>query len=254
MKVVLLAGGFGSRLSEMTENIPKPMIKIGSRPIIDHIIKIYLHYGYNEFIIALGYKANIIKEFFLNYQALNSDFTIDLSSGEIKIINSKNFSCKVTLVDTGIDTLTGTRLKKLQSYIGQETFMLTYGDGLSDINIDELLAFHRSHGKLITLSAVRPRARFGELYLKNSQVISFNEKPELNNGWINGGFFVIEPNFFDYIANNCNIMLERQPLELAAKAGELMAYKHEGFWQCMDTKRDYDYLESLCQQNPPWIK
>ena len=254
MKVVLLAGGFGSRLSEMTENIPKPMIKIGSRPIIDHIIKIYLHYGYNEFIIALGYKANIIKEFFLNYQTLNSDFTIDLSSGEIKIINSKNFSCKVTLVDTGIDTLTGTRLKKLQSYIGQETFMLTYGDGLSDINIDELLAFHRSHGKLITLSAVRPRARFGELDLNNSQVINFNEKPELNNGWINGGFFVIEPNFFDYIENNNNIMLERQPLELAAKAGELMAYKHEGFWQCMDTKRDYDYLESLCQQNPPWIK
>ena len=252
MKVVLLSGGFGTRISEYSEMLPKPMICIGSKPIIWHIMNFYAHYGHKDFYLALGYKAAIVKEYFFNYYSLNSDFTVDLSSGNIKN-HDDNYPLdwKVTLVDTGLDTMTGGRVKRMKKYIGNETFMLTYGDGLSNINLDDLMAFHRNHGKMITMTAVRPQARFGELEIQKDLVLSFKEKPQLHEGWINGGFFIIEPEFFDFIDGD-STMLERDPLELAVKEGELMAYCHNGFWQCMDTKRDHAFLESLWENGAPW--
>lgn len=253
MKVVLLAGGFGTRLSEYTETIPKPMVSIGGKPILWHIMQTYAHFNHKDFYVALGYKAEIIKDFFLNYRALNSDFTIDLGNGDILPHQKDNVDWKVTLVNTGPNSMTGGRLKRMKNFIGNETFMLTYGDGLADININELLAFHNKHGKLITMTAVRPVARFGELALKESVVEKFEEKPQLQNGWINGGYFVIEPEFLELIRGD-ETMLEREPLETAAKLGELMAYQHHGFWQCMDTKRDRDSLEELYAKGAPWVK
>jgi glucose-1-phosphate cytidylyltransferase len=247
MKVIILAGGFGSRLSEYTESIPKPMVTIGSRPILWHIMKLYAHFGHKDFYLALGYKAEIIKEYFLNYRSLNSDFTVDLSNGKVEPHQADAADWRVTMVDTGLQSMTGGRVKRLQSFIGKETFMLTYGDGVANINIDDLLKFHKSHGKMVTVSAVHPGARFGELMLDNGQVKSFQEKPQMGQGWINGGFFIIEPDFFDLIENDETI-LERDPLEKVAQMGELMAYKHNGFWQCMDTKRDRDMLEDLWLQ------
>ena len=252
MKVIILAGGLGTRLSEYTDVIPKPMVQIGSKPILWHIMKNYAYFGHKDFYIALGYKGAMIKEYFLNYRSLNTDFTVDLASGAVESHQDNSVDWRVTLVDTGRKTMTGGRLKRMKEYVGNEPFMLTYGDGVSDINIDALLDFHCNHGKMVTVSAVRPAARFGELELNQSQVVNFKEKPQLHEGGINGGFFVIQPEFFDLIAGD-EIMLEREPLELAAKDGELMAYRHGGFWHCMDTKRDHDLLESLWQQGAPWV-
>ena len=252
MKVILLAGGFGTRLAEYTEIIPKPLVPIGGRPILWHIMNYYAKFKHKDFYLALGYKAELIKDFFLNYRSLNSDFTINLGSGVLKPHNLDHVDWNVTLIHTGEKTMTGGRVKRLRDFIGNETFMLTYGDGLSNVNIDGLLAFHKSHGKMITLTAVRPSARFGELNLKNGQVLNFEEKPQLHEGWINGGFFVIEPSFFDLIDND-DIMLEREPLEKAVQINQLMAYRHEGFWQCMDNKRDYDLLQSIWTAgDAPW--
>lgn len=251
MKVVLLAGGLGSRLSEFTQIIPKPMIPVGGKPILWHVMNTYAKYGHTDFFVALGYKAEVIKDYFLNYRALNSDFTISLKTGEIVAHQMEKTDWSVTLVNTGESSMTGGRLKRMRKFVGDETFLLTYGDGLSDVNLDSLLSFHKKNGKMITMTAVRPSARFGELELDGDKVKHFEEKPQMHDGWINGGFFVIEPSFFDLIEGD-STLLEREPLELAAKAGELMAYKHDGFWQCMDTKRDHQLLESLWEAGAPW--
>tara|TARA_B100001250_G_scaffold202781_1_gene173848 strand:+ start:12857 stop:13618 length:762 start_codon:yes stop_codon:yes gene_type:complete len=251
MKVIILAGGFGTRLSEYTDMIPKPMVTIGGKPILWHIMNTYAHFGHNDFYIALGYKAELIKDYFLNYRALNADFTVDLESGDITHHQVESNNWKVTLVNTGADSMTGGRVKRMQSYIGNEPFLLTYGDGVADIDLEELLAFHKDHGKMVTVSAVRPAARFGELEMNGNKVSNFQEKPQLHEGWINGGYFVINPEFFDLIDGD-STMLEREPLEKATKAGELMAYKHKGFWHCMDTKRDHELLESLWKKGAPW--
>jgi glucose-1-phosphate cytidylyltransferase len=252
MKVVILAGGLGTRLSEYTESIPKPMVKIGTKPMIWHIMRRYAKFGYNNFIVALGYKSEFIKEYFLNYKALNSDFMIDMDTGEVHTHLADEVDWKVNLVSTGLETMTGGRLKRLADQLSGETFMLTYGDGIADIDIHDLVAFHKSHGKMVTMTAVRPTARFGELELNDSCVTSFREKPQLHEGWINGGFFVIEPEFLDLIAND-STLLEREPLETISQMGELMAYRHSGFWQCMDNKRDVETLETLWAQGAPWL-
>jgi|TARA_Y100000294_G_scaffold32963_1_gene28325 glucose-1-phosphate cytidylyltransferase len=222
MKVILLAGGFGTRLSEYTKTIPKPMIKVGGKPIIFHIMKQYAKYGFKEFYIALGYKGSVIKKFF----------------------NKNFYDWKINLIETGKKTMTGGRLKRLKKYIGNETFMLTYGDGLSDINLRQLLKFHKKSNKLVTITAVRPSARFGALKLKGQYVSYFKEKSKLDEGWINGGFFVMEPEFLKFIKND-NTYLEREPLEKMTKRKQLVAFKHKGFWQCMDTKRDKDKLDEI---------
>lgn len=251
MKVIILAGGLGTRLSEYTNIIPKPMVTIGGKPMLWHIMKTYAHFNHKDFYIALGYKAELIKDYFLNYRALNADFTVDLSSGDITSHQVESEDWRVTLVNTGEDSMTGGRVKRMQSYIGNEPFLLTYGDGVADIDLKELVAFHKNHGKMITVSAVRPSARFGELNLDGNKVSSFQEKPQLHKGWINGGYFVINPEFFDLIDGD-STMLEREPLEQATNAGELMAYRHDGFWHCMDTKRDHELLESLWEKGAPW--
>jgi len=251
MKVILLAGGFGTRLAEYTDMIPKPMIQVGDKPILWHIMQTYASFGHKDFYVALGYKGEIIKDYFLNYRALSSDFTIDLGVGNITSHQNDTVDWKVTLVNTGVASMTGGRVKRMQPFIGNEACMLTYGDGVADIDLDALLAFHRSHGKMVTISAVRPAARFGELEIDGSRVVTFEEKPQLHDGWINGGYFVVEPEFFESIAGD-STLLEREPLEQAAKAGELMAYHHDGFWHCMDTKRDHDLLESLWAKGAPW--
>ena len=252
MKVFLLAGGLGTRLSEYTEYLPKPMVQIGDKPILWHIMKGYAHFGHNDFYVALGYKAEKIKEYFLNYRTLNADFMVNLGTGDVNPHQLDEIDWKVTLIDCGLYTMTGGRVKRMKPFIGNETFLLTYGDGLSDVNLEALVKFHKSHGKLITMTAVRPVARFGELELDNDQVISFEEKPQLHEGWINGGFFVIEPEFLELIEGD-EIMLEREPLVEAVQQGELMAYRHEGFWQCMDTKREHDLLNKLWDTNSaPW--
>ena len=252
MKIVVLAGGFGTRFAEYTESIPKPMVPIGSRPILWHIMQHYAAYGHKDFYLALGYKAQVIKEYFINYRALNADFTVDLKSGAVKPHQLDNVDWRVTLVDTGLQSMTGGRVKRMQPFIGNETFLMTYGDGLANVDLEALLAFHQNHGKMVTVTAVRPTARFGELEISGSKVTSFQEKPQVHEGWINGGFFVFEPGFIDLIDGDFSI-LEREPLERATKMGELMAFKHEGFWQCMDTKRDRDNLEQMWQQgNALW--
>jgi len=254
MKVILLAGGFGTRLAEYTDVIPKPMVPIGGKPILWHIMQTYSNFGHKDFYVALGYKSEVIKEYFLNYSALNADFTVDLSSGNVTPHQVDPIDWKVTLVNTGNSTMTGGRVKRMQSFIGNETCMLTYGDGVADIDLDALLTFHRSHGKMVTVSAVRPAARFGELEMDGQRVESFQEKPQMHDGWINGGYFVFEPAFFDFIQDD-STLLEREPLEKATQAGELMAYRHDGFWHCMDTKRDYEFLESMFNKGtPPWVK
>jgi glucose-1-phosphate cytidylyltransferase len=254
MKVIILAGGFGTRLSEFTESIPKPMLTIGAKPVLWHIMKTYANYNHTDFHIALGYKAGIVKDYFLNYRSINSDFTIDLDSGALTTHQKSGVNWRVTLVDTGLNSMTGGRVKRMRDFIGNETFLLTYGDGLADIDIDALVTFHRNHGKMVTVSAVHPGARFGELDIDDDVVTSFKEKPQITQGWINGGYFVIEPEFFDLIKDDQTI-LEREPLEAVAQMGELRAYKHSGFWQCMDTKRDRDSLEEMWRSgNSPWVK
>ena len=242
MKVIILAGGFGTRLSEYTETIPKPMVTIGKRPVLWHIMRSYAHFGHKDFYLALGYKAEVIKEYFLHYRSLNDDFTIDLSNGVIEPHNTDDTDWRVTLVHTGPESMTGGRVKRMQSFVGNETFMLTYGDGVSDIDLDALLKFHKSHGKMVTVSAVHPGARFGELEMEKQKVIAFQEKPQTGQGWINGGFFVIEPEFLKYIKGN-QTYLEKEPLEKICKAKQLSAFKHSGFWQCVDTKRDLEKLK-----------
>jgi len=250
MKVVILAGGFGTRLSEYTESIPKPMVTVGGRPILWHIMKTYASFEYADFYIALGYKAKVIKEYFLNYHSLNADFTVNLANGGVQYHQTDEVEWKVTLVQTGIESMTGGRVKRMQPYIGNEPFLLTYGDGVANIDIGALVAFHKSHGKMVTVSSVHPGARFGELDINGNQVTTFQEKPQTTQGWINGGYFVIEPEFFDLIEDDKTI-LEKAPLERAAEMGELMAYRHDGFWQCMDTKRDRDSLEEMWQSGKP---
>tara|TARA_A100001388_G_C28760152_1_gene497291 strand:- start:1095 stop:1859 length:765 start_codon:yes stop_codon:yes gene_type:complete len=252
MKVIILAGGFGTRLSEYTNDIPKPMVPIGEFPIIWHIMKIFERYNFTDFYCALGYKSELIKEYFYKQRILNSDFSIDLKSGDINFYKSNNIDWNVTLINTGIKSMTGGRVKRMKPYIGNETFLLTYGDGLANVNINELVNFHKSHGKMVTVTAVHPVARFGELSLNGTIVERFKEKPQTEKGWINGGFFVIEPEFFDLIHND-DVVLEKEPLEEVAKRGELRAFLHKGFWQCMDTRRDKEFLEEMWKMDrPPW--
>ena len=254
MKVIILAGGFGTRLGEYTDAIPKPMVPVGGRPILWHIMQHFSSYGHKDFYLALGYKSQVVKEYFLNYKAFNVDFTVDLKSGAITPHQLDEEDWRVTLVDTGLKTMTGGRVKRMQSYIGKEPFLLTYGDGVANVDLDALVSFHLKHGKLVTVTAVRPTARFGELELDGDKVTKFQEKPQVDEGWINGGFFVIDPGFFELIDGDHTI-LEERPLEKAAQYGELIAFQHHGFWQCMDTKRDRDLLENLWQDdNAPWKK
>jgi glucose-1-phosphate cytidylyltransferase len=248
MKVVIFAGGLGTRLSEETEARPKPMVEIGGKPILWHIMKIYEHYGFDEFIICLGYKGVMIKEYFMNYYLHNSDVTIELSKNKIDVHYSNIESFKVTLIDTGLETKTAGRLKRVQKYIGNEDFMLTYGDGVANIDLKSLVDFHHSHNKLVTVTAVQPEAKFGGMELNESNtVINFKEKPKGDGKWINGGFFVLRPQVFDYLqdVNIDKIMWEENPLENLSKDGQLMAYKHYGFWKCMDALRDKIELEEL---------
>jgi glucose-1-phosphate cytidylyltransferase len=253
MKVVILAGGFGTRLSEETDVKPKPMVEIGGMPILWHIMKIYSTYGFNDFIICLGYKGFLIKEFFANYYLHLSDVTIELSSGKISIHNCKSEEMKVTLIDTGIYTQTGGRIKKVGKYIGKETFMMTYGDGLADINILELIKFHRKMKRYGTITAVRPPGRFGSLDIgKEGNVLKFEEKPLGDRSWINGGFFVLEPEILDYIEDD-NTFWEREPLHDLARNNNLSAFRHTGFWKPMDTLREKRLLENLWKNgNAPW--
>ena len=255
MKVVILAGGFGTRISEESDLLPKPMIQIGEKPILWHIMKIYSYYGYNEFIILLGYKGYIIKEYFSNYFLHQSDVTINLANNEMQIHHNATEPWKVTLIDTGLNTMTGGRIKKAQKFIANETFMLTYGDGVSDVDINKLLDFHKSHGKAITMTAVQPEGRFGAIDIEKDKVLKFLEKPKGDGTWINGGFFVCEPKIFDYITEGDATIFERAPLENLAKDGELCAFKHNKFWKPMDTLRDKIQLEKMITNNKAgWIK
>lgn len=246
MKVVILAGGYGTRIGEETHLRPKPLIEIGEWPIICHIMSIYSRYGFHDFIICLGYKGYMIKEYFAHYFLHHSDVTFDFRNANQVIYHNHNAEpWRVTLIDTGKDTMTGGRVKRIQKYVGEETFMLTYGDGLSDVDIGQLVKFHRAHKKLATITTTQPPGRFGALNLVDENTVAgFQEKPKGDGGWINAGFFVMEPGVFDYISGD-ETVLEREPLESLAKSSQLMAYKHRGFWQPMDTLRDKNYLEEL---------
>jgi glucose-1-phosphate cytidylyltransferase len=254
MKVVILAGGFGSRISEESHLKPKPMIEIGGRPILWHIMKIYSHYGFNDFVICLGYKGYYIKEYFAHYFLHESDVTFDFRNESQRIIHHHTAEpWRVTLVDTGAETMTGGRVKRVRQYLDNEPFMLTYGDGVGDVNIPELVAFHRAHGKLATLTSTQPSGKFGALdLLEGDRVNSFQEKPRGDGSWINAGFFVMQPEVLDLIAEDSTV-LEKEPLETLAKEGELMAFKHHNFWQPMDTLRDKTHLEELWKSGgAPW--
>lgn len=252
MKVGILAGGLGTRIAEETETKPKPMVEIGGQPILQHIMMHYYHYGFKDFAIALGYKGAVIKKYMVDYCSLNSNLTVKLGNGQVRTHGNDRLDWTVDLIDTGLTTNTGGRIKRLIPYMGNETFMLTWGDGVSNINLHDLLKFHRSHGKLATLTAVRPPARFGHLDLEGEQIVEFSEKPQTREGWINGAFFVLEPEVYHYIDDD-DTQWEKAPLERLAKDGQLMAYKHDSFWQCMDTLRDKRLLESLwANGNAPW--
>ncbi len=253
MKVVILAGGRGTRISEETESVPKPMVSVGGRPMLWHIMKVYSHYGFNDFIICLGYKGYVIKEYFANYFLHSADISIDLCRNKMQIIGSKAEAWKVTLIDTGLDTATGGRIKKIQKYTQGKTFMLTYGDGVGDINLKKALSFHRKHGKVATITAVQTTGRFGALNIgEGGQIKSFFEKPKGDGAWINGGFFILQPEVFDYIPGE-DVFFEKEPLENIVKDNQLKAYKHDGFWKCMDTLRDKIELEQLWNSgNAPW--
>lgn len=253
MKVVLLAGGFGTRISEESNNRPKPMIEIGGKPILWHIMSEYAHYGFDEFIICAGYRQDVIKKYFAHYYLTNSDITFDFKNGNRRVTHEMNFEpWKVTVVDTGLNTMTGGRIKRVAKFIGDEPFMLTYGDGVCDVPIDKVLKFHKSHGKKVTMTAVKPEGRFGILDLEGDKIASFREKSKQDVGFINGGYMVCEPEIFDYIADDATTF-EREPLEKLADEGELMAFRHRGFWQCMDTLKDKLKLEKMwASGNAPW--
>ena len=252
MKAILLAGGLGTRLTEETTDKPKPMVEIGGFPILWHIMKIYSAFGIKEFIPTLGYKGEIIKNYFINYQNTKTNMSIDMSTGTIKRYDTHDEDWTVHLLDTGHNTQTGGRIKKAMQFAGRECVMATYGDGLADINISKLLKFHKSHGKLATITAVRPPSRFGEISFKGDRVVGFTEKPQVGEGWINGGFFVLEPEVADYIEGD-DMPFERYPLETLSKEGQLMTYRHNGFWQPMDVIREKRLLEELWQSgNAPW--
>lgn len=256
MKVLILAGGLGTRLGEETVLRPKPMVEIGGRPILWHIMKSYSHYGFNEFIVLTGYKSHIIKDYFINYYTQYSDITVDMSNNSVEVHQHRNEPWKVTMLYTGQDTLTGSRIKKAQSYVGNERFMLTYGDGVSDVDINALIKSHEKSGKLATLTAVQPSGRFGALNIEPSGTISnFQEKPIGDGAWINGGFFVLEPQIFDYIGDGDYVTWEQEPMKNLTKDGQLNAFRHEGFWKPMDTVRDKEELTKLWANNQaPWKK
>ncbi|MFO7661451.1 MAG: glucose-1-phosphate cytidylyltransferase [Chloroflexota bacterium] len=253
MKVGILAGGYGTRLAEETEIVPKPMVEIGGKPILWHIMMHYSCFGHKDFVVALGYKGEVIKRYMVDYYSLNSNLTINLRDGRVNTHGPNGVQeWTVDLIDTGLNTMTGGRIKRLQPYMGNETFMLTWGDGVSTVDLDKLLAFHRQHGRLMTLTAVRPPARYGHLEFEGNRINRFDEKPQTAEGWINGAFFVVEPQVFDYIEGD-ETQFEKEPLERLAADGELMAYKHDGFWQCMDTRRDKYVLERLWDSGEaPW--
>jgi glucose-1-phosphate cytidylyltransferase len=253
MKVVILAGGLGTRLREETEYRPKPMVRIGGRPILWHIMKIYAHYGYNDFVICLGYKGEMIRDYFLNYETQNRDFTVTLGSGKVEVLgNHTEDGWQVTLAETDEKTMTGGRLKRVEKYVGRSSFMATYGDGVADIDIESLLGFHRRQGKLATVTAVRPSSRYGELGIEDGKVTLFREKPQVNEGWINGGFFVFEPEVFSLIEGD-NDALETGLLSQLVERKQLAVYQHEGFWQCMDTYREMQQLEEIWDRGrAPW--
>jgi len=251
-KIVILAGGFGTRLKGETEFKPKPLIKIGGKPIIWHIMKIYAKYGYTDFVIAGGYKVEEIKQYFMNFILMHNDFTINLKDNKIDLLSNNQEMFNITIVDTGLNTLTGGRIKRLRDVIGENRFMVTYGDGVANIDIDKLMEFHESHGKLATVTGVRPSSRFGELNVKENLVVSFEEKPQVSEGYINGGFFIFEPTIFDYIQGD-KTSLEREPLERLSREGHLAIYKHNDFWRCMDTHKDMDELNTLWEEgNAKW--
>lgn len=254
MKVIILCGGLGTRLSEETNLKPKPMVEIGGKPILWHIMKIYEKYNLNDFVLALGYKGHVIKDYFLNYHSMLSDMTIHLKTGDINYSNPTAEDWHVSLIDTEVNSMTGGRLLRLQSLLADTgTFMVTYGDGVADVNIEELLKFHRTHGKIATVTAVRPSARFGGLKISNKNVLDFKEKPQSGEGWINGGFFVFEQDIFDYLEDDSTV-LEQSPLERLAQDGQLMAFEHLGYWQCMDTIRDKESLQAAWESGKaPWL-
>ena len=252
MRVVVLAGGLGTRLSEETERVPKPMVGIGGMPMLWHIMKVYEAADMRHFVVALGYKGEVVKRFFLDYRLMRADLSITTRTGDVAVSGDHHEDWTVDLVDTGLHTQTGGRLKRLAPYLGNSTFMLTYGDGVSDVNVNELLAFHRKNGKIATLTAVRPPARFGHMHFDGELITQFNEKPQTESGWINGGFFAFEPKILDLIPGD-DAWLEREPLEKCAEMRELVAYKHQNFWQCMDTVRDRRLLEELWSSGKaPW--
>lgn len=252
MKTILLAGGFGTRLGEVTEIKPKPMVEIGGRPILWHIMGVYAAHGYKEFVVALGYKGEVIKRYFLNHYYFTHDFSIRLDNGEVDVRDGEDEDWKVHLVETGLHTKTGGRIKRLSSWVDGETFMMTYGDGVSDVDVRALVDFHEDHGRLATVTAVRPPSRFGGLTFDGDRVEDFVEKPQIGQGWINGGFFVLEPEVLDYIDGD-DTSFEREPLERLADDGQLMAYRHDDFWQCMDTMRDVRLLRKMYEDGErPW--
>lgn len=255
MQVGILAGGFGTRLSEETTHIPKPMVEIGEKPILWHIMKIYSNYGYNDFVIMLGYKGYIIKEYFTNLFLHQSDVSIDLKKNKIEILNSNSEPWTVKLIDTGLNVMTGARVKRIEKYLDEDQFMLTYGDGVCDVDINKLVNFHNKEKRIGTLTAVQPEGRFGALKVENNSIKSFSEKPKGDQMWINGGFFVLNKDVFDYIDDNPQNVWETDVLEKLSQDNQLSAYKHDGFWQCMDTLREKNYLNKLLQNNnAPWIK
>ncbi len=249
MKVAILAGGYGTRLSEETEIKPKPMVEVGGKPLLWHIMKHYSFYGHNEFVILLGYKGYVIKEYFANYWLHQSDVTVDTAKNELQVHNNSSEDWKITLVDTGLNSMTGARVKKAKKYLGDETFMLTYGDGLSDVDINQLISFHQEKKSTMTLTAIQPEGRFGSLAIEEGRVTNFLEKPKGDGSWINGGFFVCEPEVFNYLDDGDSVVLEKKPLEGLASDGKLFSYKHEGFWKCMDTLRDKTQLCDMWDNN-----
>ncbi|MDC0965238.1 glucose-1-phosphate cytidylyltransferase [Candidatus Thioglobus sp.] len=255
MKAVILAGGFGTRLSEETSIKPKPMLNIGGKPILWHIMKTYSHHGINEFVILLGYKGYVIKEYFANYFLHQSDVTIDMSNGDMQVHNNSSESWKVTLLDTGVNAMTGARVKKAKKYIGNETFLLTYGDGVGDIDIAQTLKFHLQHKRLMTMTSAQPEGRFGALNInENNQVTTFEEKPKGDGSWVNAGYFICQPEVLDYIADGDDVTFEQEPLRNLAQDGQIYSYKHKGFWMPMDTLRDKIKLNEMCESgNAPWI-